>query len=161
MTGVQTCALPIYFYAETVSGNAPLTVQFYDLSTNATSWNWQFGDGGTSTEQDPVHIYTRGGTFTVTLVASNSGSSDTLVSTDLITVTGTNSLEKTPINKYAIRVVGNSIHIDGIERSVEIFSVDGQRMQSQIAAGSFVSSQLKAGVYLVKIDNYMSKILIK
>lgn len=149
------------FYAETVSGNAPLTVQFYDLSTNATSWSWQFGDGGTSTEQDPVHIYTRGGTFTVTLVASNSGSSDTLVSTDLITVTGPNSLEKTPLNKYAIRVVGNSIHIDGIERSVEIFSVDGQRMQSQIAAGSFVSSQLKAGVYLVKIDNYMSKILIK
>lgn len=41
------------------SGNSPLTVSFYDQSNvNASSWYWEFGDGGTSTEQNPVHIYT-------------------------------------------------------------------------------------------------------
>ena len=33
----------------------------------ATAWKWEFGDGGTSTEQHPQHAYTRAGDFVVTL----------------------------------------------------------------------------------------------
>ncbi|MCD6380139.1 S8 family serine peptidase, partial [bacterium] len=41
------------------SGNVPLTVSFTDQSTESpTSWNWSFGDGGTSTAQNPSHEYT-------------------------------------------------------------------------------------------------------
>jgi PKD repeat protein len=80
LTLKETLPVKADFYAETVSGVAPLTVQFYDLSTNATSWAWDFGDGTTSTEQDPIHTYTTGGTFTVKLTASNSDSSDSRVS---------------------------------------------------------------------------------
>lgn len=52
-------------------GTAPLTVAFTDLSTGTpTSWAWSFGDGGTSTAQNPTHIYTAPGVYTVTLTAS-------------------------------------------------------------------------------------------
>ena len=35
----------------------PISVDYQDLSTNATSWNWDFGDGSTSTSQNPQHIF--------------------------------------------------------------------------------------------------------
>lgn len=60
------------FVATPLSGTAPLMVNFTDLTTGTpTSWNWDFGDGATSTQQNPVHTYTAGGTYTVTLSASD------------------------------------------------------------------------------------------
>jgi PKD repeat protein len=47
------------FYANTYSGDLPLTVQFYDQSTHyPTGWSWNFGDGGTSYSQNPIHTMT-------------------------------------------------------------------------------------------------------
>ena len=43
----------------------------YNLSANASSYHWDMGDGTTYTEMNPVHYYTEGGTFDVTLVANN------------------------------------------------------------------------------------------
>ncbi|MEL7664286.1 MAG: NosD domain-containing protein [Methanosarcina mazei] len=64
--------LPIANFSTNVtSGYVPLSVQFTDLSENATGWNWNFGDGVTSTEQDPVHTYTKEGEYTVELTVSN------------------------------------------------------------------------------------------
>ncbi len=54
------------------------SVSFTDLSANANQWSWDFGDGGTSTLQNPVHLYTANGTFDVCLTASDGCSSDTL-----------------------------------------------------------------------------------
>jgi PKD repeat protein len=68
-------------------GTAPLIVTFTDLSTNSpTSWYWVFGDGGTSTEQDPVHTYDSDGTYTVSLVANNDWGSDIETKDDYILV---------------------------------------------------------------------------
>lgn len=54
-----------------------LQVNFADASTgNPTSWNWSFGDGTTSTQQNPVHIYPAFGTYTVVLTVSNASGSD-------------------------------------------------------------------------------------
>jgi PKD repeat protein len=52
-------------------------VNFVDQSTgNPTSWAWSFGDGGSSTLQNPVHTYAAAGNYTVTLtVANDAGSS--------------------------------------------------------------------------------------
>jgi PKD repeat protein len=61
------------FTASPTSGTAPLTVKFTDISTGATSWSWVFGDGATSTDQNPQHIYSNPGSFTVTLTVSNAG----------------------------------------------------------------------------------------
>lgn len=64
------------FSSNITSGFVPLSVQFTDLSTNATSWNWDFGDGTNSTEQNPMHTYSAIGNYTVNLTVSNAISSD-------------------------------------------------------------------------------------
>jgi PKD repeat protein len=65
------------FTAKPVLGNVPLTVNFTDLSTGSPdNWTWNFGDGNTSYEQNPVYGYTNPGSYTVRLVAMNSAGSD-------------------------------------------------------------------------------------
>ena len=69
------------------AGGSPLTVFFTDFSTgNVTSWNWTFGDGGSSTQPSPAHIYTVAGNYTVslTVIDNDGGSGNT---TDTVTVT--------------------------------------------------------------------------
>ncbi|HNX17115.1 MAG TPA: PKD domain-containing protein [Methanoregula sp.] len=76
------------FITNESSGSIPLTVQFIDSSLNSpTSWTWLFGDGGTSTAQNPAHTYANAGSYTVTLIATNSAGSDTLTKTAYITAT--------------------------------------------------------------------------
>jgi PKD repeat protein len=59
------------FYASPTSGCPPLTVNFTDISTGTvTSWLWNFGDGITDTLQNPSHIYSLNGVYTVTLTIS-------------------------------------------------------------------------------------------
>ncbi len=59
------------FSTSTPSGCIP-TVNFTDLSTlGTTTWSWNFGDGGTSTSQNPSHSYALSGNYTVTLITTN------------------------------------------------------------------------------------------
>jgi PKD repeat protein len=53
-----------------------LTIWFTNLSTNATSYNWNFGDGNISNETNPTHTYSASGVYTVELTAYGSGGSD-------------------------------------------------------------------------------------
>lgn len=65
------------------------TVTFTDNSNGSpTSWLWDFGDGNTSTQQNPTHTYSTAGTYTVTLTATNGFGSDDQIYTNLITVNG-------------------------------------------------------------------------
>lgn len=85
---VNTDETPVYPKAEfsqsVKNGNAPLFVQFTDLSKNEAGWNWDFGDGTTSTEQNPLHTYFAAGTYTVSLVVRNGNGTDS--KTDTINV---------------------------------------------------------------------------
>ena len=77
---------------------ASLTVKFTDTSTNSpTGWKWNFGDGSTSIEQNPVHVYNGEGTYNVTLVTTNAGGSSDVRSMD-ITV---NSVLTPPVANFA------------------------------------------------------------
>lgn len=75
------------FSGTPTSGIAPLTVQFTDLSTNTpTAWLWTFGDGGTATSQNPSHVYSANGSYTVSLRATNAGGFTTKTVADYIVV---------------------------------------------------------------------------
>ena len=63
--------LNVNFNCNVTNGYIPLTVQFTDLSENATRWNWDFGDETTSTEKNPEHTYFSEGSYSVNLTASN------------------------------------------------------------------------------------------
>lgn len=77
------------FTADVTSGNFPLSVTFTDTSTGdgISAWLWTFGDGNTSTVQNPTHIYDGPGTYTVSLSVTNPGGADTETKIAYINVT--------------------------------------------------------------------------
>ncbi len=79
ITAINPVAAPIVaFSANPTSGDVPLTVNFSNQSTGESlSFAWDFGDGQTSTEVNPTHIYNAAGSYTVKLTASNSAGSQT------------------------------------------------------------------------------------
>ncbi|MBV8518842.1 MAG: PKD domain-containing protein [Acidobacteria bacterium] len=64
---------PVAAFTATPNGHQ---VNFVDQSTgNPTSWSWSFGDGGASTQRNPIHTYAAAGNYTVTLTVANDGGS--------------------------------------------------------------------------------------
>ncbi len=74
------------FSAAPQAGSSPLTVTFTNTSVYAGHYQWDFGDGFTSTETSPTHVYNQVGVYTVTLMASDGVTTDTLTRTNYITV---------------------------------------------------------------------------
>ncbi|AKB30309.1 cell surface protein [Methanosarcina siciliae T4/M] len=89
------------FSASPVSGDAPLTVSFTDLSTGdgITAWAWDFDNDENvdSTEQNPSYTYSNAGTYAVSLKVTGEGGSDSEVKADYITV----SESSTPVEPVA------------------------------------------------------------
>jgi len=74
------------FTVEPVKGTA-LTDQFTGSCTSkALSWKWDFGDGYTSTDQNPQHIYSKAGTYTITLAVTLQNGT-VIIRTQLVTIT--------------------------------------------------------------------------
>ena len=75
------------FDATPTVGEAPLSVQFSDLSTGAvTSHDWDFGDGGNSTLANPLYIYETPGIYDVSLTVSGPFGTDALTKSSFIVV---------------------------------------------------------------------------
>jgi len=103
------------FTSDITTGNTPLTVNFTDQSANTPSgWQWDFGDGGTSTQQNPSHIYTNDGSYTVTLTVNNQYGSDTKTKNNYIYVgDGGQPCPGTPTIIDADGNVYNTVQIGG------------------------------------------------
>jgi PKD repeat protein len=86
---VPTLMPTVNFTATPTSGLEPLTVQFSDTSTNfvsITSWFWSFGDGKNSTQQNPTHVYSHDGSYTVSLTVVGDNMTLTETKPNYITV---------------------------------------------------------------------------
>lgn len=89
-----TCVSNVNF-SYSVSG---FTVSFTDLSDSATSWVWDFGDGDTSHQQNPVHTYSTAGTYTFCLTVTDPCGVDSSCGSIIV-----NSIDdKNPLNKLVI-----------------------------------------------------------
>jgi PKD repeat protein len=116
----QNTSKPAPDFTSDVSVTCTGIVSFSDLSSNIpTSWLWSFGDGNTSTLQNPVHNYASSGNYTVTLKASNQFGTDSVSKTNYISVNLLGSLTApscSPVTtahccKYGIyKVVFNGIN---------------------------------------------------
>ena len=97
----------------------PLTVQFANTSTGATTYFWRFGDGTTSTDINPVHTYTTTGVFDVTLIASNGagGCSDSITQKAFVKISPPviTSFVNLPFRECAPATVPFNANIDSTE----------------------------------------------
>lgn len=105
------------FGSDITSGCHPVTVQFTDLSFShfgINSWLWDFGDGLTSDEQNPTHIYTTPGIYTVSLAVSDAFNTAIFTVNDFITVL------QTPDPDFEFSNVTIGYPTDFIDQSTEI-----------------------------------------
>ena len=87
--GFITIGLPpvAEFFGDPVTGYSPLTVVFTDLSTGSPkNWEWSFGDGATSAEKNPFHIYQNPGAYNVGLVVTNAYGTSKEIKGNYVTV---------------------------------------------------------------------------
>jgi gliding motility-associated-like protein len=104
---------------DSVRCEPPLTVNFQDLSTGATSWQWDFGDGNTSTLQNPVHVYNNYGNYTVSLiVTSAAGCKDTIIKNSYIRIQrAVITIPSLPVRgcvPFTISPVANIVALDNV-----------------------------------------------
>jgi PKD repeat protein len=105
LVSINQNEIPVaHFSAIPVEGSAPLMVQFYDYSNgHPETWAWDFGDGTTSTEQNPLHTYTTTGVYDVAFTVTNPVGTDTIEETGYIIITNPMTVDftATPLVGYA------------------------------------------------------------
>jgi PKD repeat protein len=105
--------LPVASYtASPTSGEAPLTVNFADHSSNATGLLWKFGDGYTSTAENPKHVYAQAGKFVPTLTATNSAGQDTVNDANIEVIDTTASPSPPPPSPPPPSLTGSVYYVD-------------------------------------------------
>ncbi len=137
------------------------SVDFTSTSTNAESYMWDFGDGNSSTEQNPTHTFTEEGTFDVSCIAFNASCSDTSYLTILVDGTvGFNINQEQTINLFP-NPTSDFLSVEGlIKGEMKIYNSMGQLVfQKEINEGTPLSlNQLSKGFYIVEINYDLKKI---
>jgi len=146
-----------------------LTVTFDNFSQNANEYVWHFGDGTTSTELNPTHIYAQPGTYIVELTADNNCAADIFQQSVVLNgnATATNEdnwlesfrLYPNPnVGTFTVEMLGQS-RGDG-EIDFILYSALGQvvaQEQADFRSGNLIQvfeyGELPAGLYTLAIQN--------
>jgi len=115
------------FAAGPTNGVAPLTVVFTNLSSGATDFSWDFGDGNTSASLNPTNTYTNAGSYTVSLTASSAGATNSLIRTNYLLVTNPAQLLATPISlDFGLMLAGAAAQATLVLSNAGSAALDGQ-----------------------------------
>jgi PKD repeat protein len=134
---------------------APATYQFSSNASLITNYYWNFGDGVTSSEANPLHTFTTNGSYTVQLIGEGPCGSDT--STVQIVVNSANNEELT--GKVNIASIGNnSFKISGISNlsKFQIFDLTGRAIAFEKLPQSENETVFKlanAGIFFLTINS--------
>ena len=150
--------------AASFSANVNLdTVTFTDNSVNGIHYNWDFGDGNTSTAQSPIHAYGQIGTFEVTLIVATDCAADTLRDTVMVDqlINREEDLRGELIELFpnpsrgALTVSGQANEQQKME--IRVLDLQGKvvhQEQWDQPSGSFqraMKLDLKAGLYMIEV----------
>ncbi|MES2555851.1 MAG: PKD domain-containing protein [Bacteroidota bacterium] len=130
-------------------------VQFTNTSIREDDLNWEFGDGNTSTLENPNHTYAGSGTYTVTLIAGNDCASDTVSQEVIVEV---NALDELTEYGVIFREFNDHFEIQTTTKPIyyEIYSLDGKFIISdQILTSDFqrIMKNQKNGIILLKNEH--------
>lgn len=156
-------------FSLSVSGT---TVNVTNLSVNTTANNWNFGDGGTATTANAVHTYTANGSYTITLISSNSCNSDTAKLVVNIISASINELNTISATVYPnpsngkITVKLNNRDNEAYEAT--IYNQEGKLIQRKLNVRDLVDFDLSgeaSGLYFLQLRNekgaYSQKFVIE
>jgi PKD repeat protein len=121
--------IPEFTYQDTVR-----TISFTNTSQNSDNYVWDFGDGNTSTEFEPVHQYEEDGTYLVTLTGENQSCDNQTYSTDIIINTisvlniGSDNFVKISPNPFFNQLNAQFISPRNQTAEIEIFNQTGIRI---------------------------------
>jgi len=134
-----------------LQNNGSFVIQFLNNSSNATGYTWDFGDGSTSQETNPSHLYTTGGDFVVTLTASNGDCND-------VFTFNVNNVSVEENQAQVINIYPNPSHSfiniqTPIQTQLMIMDITGKQMMNFTTTASTTNldiDKLPAGLYVVK-----------
>lgn len=159
---IMVTTLPNFTPAAVFTYNTTaLEATFADASSNnPVSWLWDFGDGNTSTEQNPAHTYATEGNFTVCLTATNDWGSNQYCEEITISLTSTSDLTGTsPIQLYP-NPANATVWVDcsnlPLPQQLVLYTTAGKPLQSITLRENSVAwdiSALPAGSYLVRTES--------
>jgi len=136
------------------------TVQFTDASPNATSWSWDFGDGNTSSIQNPQHTYAADGVYDVTLVTD--GGLCSKVETVVIGTIGLNDPIELSAEVYpnpAVEAVTIALNAPLLQdATIEVYTLEGRLvMSTEVSSGkneiTLDVRSLANGVYWINLES--------
>ena len=149
-------------FNEVVSGNQ---VTFTNTSMNSRTTSWDFGDGTTSTEENPIHFYTETGDFTAILTVTKCGENDMFSKTISINTLETedSSLSKVKFYPNPTRSV---MHFSGIDtneiETLELYTLLGENIKMiRPKTNTIDLFDLSAGMYFCKIRTKEGQVLLR
>lgn len=139
------------FFTQNVLVYKGTQVYFENTSQNATQFKWTFGDGNSTSVSDPVHVYSSLGSYSVTLMASNSTSESIEIKTDYITVI---SSQTPPTANFSvsdtIADIGESIDFENTSTYAEEYLWDFGDGNISYAQNP-IHSYDERGIYSIKL----------
>lgn len=149
-------------------------VSFTNTSTNATSYQWNFGDGNTSTDVNPIHFYNSNNTFTVTLTATSACGTSTVTQTVTVTNWGLEdaAAQYTHMALYPNPARDNvTIQLVSAAKAhnalVEIVGLNGVvcdafnvALNEGVNTFQYDASKLAAGIYFLKMGPFTTRFAV-
>jgi PKD repeat protein len=134
-------------------------VNFSNLSVDADSYSWDFGDGGSSTLENPAHVYAASNSYNVCLIANNKYDSDNTCKTISINVAVVDYALDKALTVYPTPASSNvTVEVNGNFGTLfaEMYNALGEKMISTTSFNGSVNfdlSEVAAGNYIVKVFN--------
>lgn len=135
----------------------PLRIQFQNTSQFATEYFWDFGDGTTSTEENPEHTYMQPGNFTVKLKVQNCGLEDEIhIELDLnLNLNETDSPTQISIFPNPVKDI---LQLQNLKESskIQLYNANGQLL-FETSSNPIDTKNLSEGIYILKILEFSTK----
>ncbi len=169
----KNCAVPtVNFSVNKTFSTTPADFTFTNQTTDGINYQWDFGDGTYSIEENPVHRYENDGTYTVKLRATGTGDSAEATKVGLITInsalTGVDNIQGNNGVEICLSAADGQLFIygDAEIENVDVLDLQGRLMGNFEPIDNVVNlSSLNNGIYMVVLhgtaDVYVKKIVKK